>query len=327
MDLAMPGLKSFAASVPQRYPGETITPFTDAQRQGQQMALDASGFQADTAKTASDVFKQLPSQVAQGIPGLQPFIGQTQNYEQNPWAGLAQADPAMSSYIEAAQRPLYQQLTEQVLPNVRGGAITAGGFGGSRQGIAEGLSAGRTAQAAGDVGTKIAGDRYATNVGALQNRYATNVAADQARYATNVNAEQQRLELMQRAKQGDIQALTQLLALTPTVQQAQVQPAITTSGVGDVQQQQAQAELGGRIGAFNYDQLAPFLQSKELLSLLQGMPGGTSLSTGSVPPQPSAFNKALGGAASGASLGTALMPGIGTGIGAVGGSILPFLMG
>jgi hypothetical protein len=248
------------------------------------MALAAAGDQANTAKTASDVFQQLPSQVAQQIPGLQPFIGQTQNYETNPWAGLKSADPAMSSYIEAAQRPLYQNLTEQVLPNVRGGAVTAGGFGGSRQGIAEGLAAGKTAQAAGDVGATIAGQQYGTNVGALQNRYNTNISADQARYATNVGAEQNRLDLMQRAKQGDITALTQLLALTPTVQQSQVQPAITTSAVGDIQQQQNQAQLGSQIAGFNYDQLAPFLQSKELLSLLQGMPGGTTTNTGSVPP-------------------------------------------
>lgn len=324
MSLALPGVTNFAASVPQRYQGSTVSPFTTAQQTGQQMALDAAGQQAGTAKTATDVFSSLPSQIAQQVPGLQPFVGQTQNYETNPWAGLANADPAMASYIDAAQRPLYQNLTEQVLPNVRGGAVTAGGFGGSRQAIAEGLAAGKTAQAAGDVGAKIAGDQYATNVNALQNRYNTNTSADQARYATNVTAEQNRLDLMQRAKQGDITALTQLLALTPTVQQAQIQPALTTSGVGDVQQQQQQAELGSQIQGFNYDQLAPFLQSKEILSLLQGLPGGGVTSTGSVPPTNTGL-QALGSAATGATLGSALLPGLGTGIGAAGGALLPFL--
>lgn len=327
MDLAIPGVKQFAAQVPQRYPGDTVAGFTAPQIAGQEAATAAAGTQAGLAKTAADVFTQLPTQLAQGVPGLQPFVGQTQQYEKNPWEGLAQADPALQSYIDASTRPLYQNLTNTVLPNIRGGAITAGGFGGSRQGIAEGTAAGQTALAAGDTASKLAGSQYATNVGALQNRYATNVAADQARYATNVNAEQQRLDLMQRARAGDMQALTQLLALTPTVQQAQVAPALTLSGVGDVQQAQNQAELSGQIQGYNYDQLAPFLQSKEILSLLQGLPGGTTLSTGSVPPQPSALNRALGGAATGASLGSALMPGVGTGVGAVGGAILPFLMG
>ena len=95
------------------------------------------------------------------------------------------------------------------------------------------------------------------------------MSADQARYATNVSAEQNRLDLMQRAKQGDIQALTQLLSLTPTVQQAQVQPAITTSGVGDIQQQQQQAQIGANVAGYNYDQLAPFLQSQQILSLFR----------------------------------------------------------
>jgi hypothetical protein len=326
MNLAMPGLRSFAANVPQRYPGDTVAGFTPAQTTGQQMALDAAGAQSGIAKTAADVFTALPSQLAQSVPGLQPFVGQTQTYETNPFAGLPQADPALASYIDASTRPLYQQLTESVLPNVRGSAITAGGFGGSRQGIAEGLAAGRTAQAAGDTASKLAGSQYATNVGALQNRYATNIGAEQARYATNVQAEQNRLALMEQARRGDITALTQLLALTPTVQGAQVQPALTTSGVGDVQQSMDQARIQAALQGFNYDQLAPFLQSKELLSLIQGIPGGTTLATGSVPPQPSTLNRLLGGAATGAALGSAI-PGIGTGIGAVGGAVLPFLMG
>ena len=45
MNLAMPGLKSFAANVPQRYPGETVVPFTSAQEKGQQLALSAADAQ------------------------------------------------------------------------------------------------------------------------------------------------------------------------------------------------------------------------------------------------------------------------------------------
>ena len=52
MDLAIPGVKQFAATVPQRYPGTTVAPFTDAQTAGQNMALSAAGDQAATAKTA-----------------------------------------------------------------------------------------------------------------------------------------------------------------------------------------------------------------------------------------------------------------------------------
>jgi hypothetical protein len=122
-------------------------------------------------------------------------------------------------------------------------------------------------------------------------------------------------------------ALTQLLALTPTVQGAQLAPALTTSGVGETQQAQAQAQKAAEIAGYNYDQLAPFLQSQQILALLQGMPGGTTLSTGSVPPQPSALAKGLGGAFAGGSLGASVGGLPGAGIGAVGGAVLPFLMG
>ena len=85
-----------------------------------------------------------------------------------------------------------------------------------------------------------------------------------------------------------------------------------------------QAMLGQDVNAFNFDQMAPFLQSKEIMSLLQGLPGGTTTSTANTP-QANPWTQALGGAATGASLGTAIMPGIGTGVGAGAGALLPFL--
>src|SRR5690606_24487616 len=53
--------------------------------------------------------------------------------------------------FQASQDAMIQQVTrnlqENILPAVRGEAILSGGYGGSRQGIAEGLSVGRTSDA------------------------------------------------------------------------------------------------------------------------------------------------------------------------------------
>jgi hypothetical protein len=307
MNLAMPGVQQFAANVPQQYQGETVAGFTAPQAEAQRYLTEtAAPAQARVAGTAEGTYQTLANTLMPGanIPGFRGVA--------NPWEGLAQADPALQSYIEAAQRPTWQALTEQALPAIRGGAITAGGFGGSRQGIAEGLATGRAAQAAGDIATKMAGDRYATNVGALQ-----------ARYATNVQAEQARLELENRARQGDVNAQLQLLQLTPTVQGAQVAPALTTGAVGDVQQQMEQARINEAIQRSNYSQFAPFLQSKDILSLVQGLPGGSTVSTGNVP-QANPWLQALGGASAGTAIGSTFGP-AGAGVGALGGAALPFL--
>jgi hypothetical protein len=61
------------------------------------------------------------------------------------------------------------------------------------------------------------------------------------------------------------------------------------------------------------------------MSLLQGLPGGSTTSTSSGPTQPSGFTRALGGAAQGASLGSMIMPGIGTAAGGLLGGLFSFL--
>jgi hypothetical protein len=84
-----------------------------------------------------------------------------------------------------------------------------------------------------------------------------------------------------------------------------------------------QARLSEAQQAFNFEQYAPYLRSKDILSLVQGIPGGTTVSTANVP-RPSPWAQGLGGAMTGASLGSIFGP-IGTGAGALGGAVLPFL--
>lgn len=262
MNLAMPGVREFAAKVPERFQGSTVAGFDPSQVAGQEKALGAAGTQA---------------QLASGGAG-------TTGYWLSPDALDVQNNPTVRSSIDAATRPIFENLTRTALPAIRSSSQQTGNFGGSRQGIAEGLAIQGAESAAGDAGARIASDAYSQNV----------------------------------------KAQLQALGLLPQTQQAQLSDATTTSGVGDVRQGQAQRLLDEEVGNFNYDQTAPFLQSKEIISLLQGLPGGSTVTTGSVPQQ-NKLTGALGGAASGAALGSAIMPGIGTGIGAVGGALLPFL--
>jgi len=261
MNLAMPGVTQFAASVPQRYQGTTIAGFDPSQVAGQQGALQSAGTQTDLARSGA---------------------GTTLDWL-NPNALDITKQPGLQGNIEAATRPITQALTEQALPAIRSSAEQSGNFGSSRQGIAEGLASGRASQAIGDATSNIVSKAYGTNV----------------------------------------DAQLKALGLLPQTTQTQTAGDLTTSNVGDVRQAMSQAQLGEQVGNFNWDQLAPFLQSKDIMSLLTGLPGGSTTTTASGP-QKNMLTSSLGGAASGAALGSMFGP-IGTGVGAVGGSILPWL--
>jgi hypothetical protein len=77
------------------------------------------------------------------------------------------SNPYLAQYADAATKPLYQNLTEQVLPQIRGQAMGSGMFGSNRQGIAEGLATQRTAQAAGEVTSGIYNEAYGQNLDAM----------------------------------------------------------------------------------------------------------------------------------------------------------------
>ena len=262
MHLAMPGIRSFAANAPERYQGSQIAPFNQYQTMGQNSALDASYTQGDLANSGANATNFL--------------LGDIWKPESN---------PNLQGAIDAAVRPIQENLTRSTLPTIRGGAVAAGAFGGSRQGIAEGLASGEASQAIGDTASKVTQDLYKTN----------------------------------------IDAQLKALGLLPQTQQAQLAQATTQSGVGDVQQSMEQQLLNQKVGNFNWDQYAPFLQSRELVNLLMGLPGGGTTTTANGPMQ-NPLMMGLGGAMAGSSLGSALFPGMGGGWGAGIGALLPFLM-
>jgi hypothetical protein len=193
-------------------------------------------------------------------------------------------NPALQGAVDAAIRPITQQYQEVVRPALRDEFAGAGQqFGGSRRNLAEGSAAGKYMSQVGDTARTLVNDQYATN----------------------------------------INAQLKALGLLPQTMQAQAMPGQVTSAVGDVRQSLAQEMLNSQVAGYNYDQLAPFLQSKEIMSLLAGIPGGQTTSTASVPQANKAMSS-LGGAAAGASMGSMFGP-VGMGVGAVGGGLLPWL--
>lgn len=82
----------------------------------------------------------------------------------------AESNPYLQSAIGAATRPLIESFSESggALQGIRNGAQSAGGYGGSRQGIAEGIAAKGLINKTGDIASTMANQNYQQGLEAQQ---------------------------------------------------------------------------------------------------------------------------------------------------------------
>lgn len=259
-NLALPALTNFAQNPPGAFPGQTVAGFDPAQLAGQQSIVNAAqGGSTDIANAA--------------LQASQFFLG----------AGLdPNTNPFLQSAIGAAVRPIGENLTQNILPNIRGEAITSGQFGGSRQGIAEGLAASGASRAIGDTAGTLASQGF----------------------------------------QSALDAGIRALGLAPSTGALQFQPGGALSAVGAERQSQEQLGINAEIQRFMQEQLLPFLSAKDIAGIAFGIPNATVSTTGPTGGGISPIQGALGGAATGAALGSAIPgfgTGIGAALGGLGG--------
>lgn len=121
------------------YPGSQPVPFDYYSLAGQGSALQASDMAARNA-----------GQLAQGLNyGLTTAMDVNNN-------------PYLANTVNAAMGRIQNKYTDPngVLANIRGGAEAAGQYGGSRQGVAEGIAAREYSQALGDTAAQMYSDAY-----------------------------------------------------------------------------------------------------------------------------------------------------------------------
>ena len=256
--------EGFVNNPPEYYPGESIAPLTPLEQQAQQEALKqvAPGGSVDQTVT--------------GALNFQNFL---QGDALNP-----QNNQNLQGAIEAAQRPVTQNFTQSVLPNIRGEANLTNNFGSNRQGIAEGIASQAYLQSLSDISGKLSFEAY-------QN------ALDNATRAQFIAPELTRLGLTN----ADVMA-----------------------SIGGAQRAEEQARINEAIQRFNYQELSPFLAAQAASGLAFGFPGGPVTSETIGLTQGGGGNAtagALGGAASGAAIGSMLYPGVGTAVGALLGAL------
>lgn len=233
---------AFSTAPPQYYPGQVVAPLTAEQLAGQQALLDAAAGQGQQLATAT---------------------GNATNFILDPNNLNPDSNPYLQGAVEAGLRPIYQQLQEDILPQIGSSAITAGQYGGSRQGIAEGLAIGRTQTAAADA-----------SVGAYADAY-----------------------------QQGIKNMLLGVNSAPAAQQALLFPGQTQLAVGGQNQQQQQLENDAAKAQFDYEQNAERYDADAYASIVQKLAGMSSTTQQSgVGASTGGLVGALGGAATGAGI-------------------------
>jgi len=119
------------------YPGQTYADLDPLQMQGMFQGL----------------------QFANG-PGQSYINSALQSQQSMMNAADVQNNPHVQGMIDISNRSIADDFMQRINPAIEGGAVAAGQYGGSRQGIAQGLAAEGAAQAAGDASTRILNDAY-----------------------------------------------------------------------------------------------------------------------------------------------------------------------
>jgi hypothetical protein len=240
MQAATGNYMQFGASNPTMPTGDqAVAPFTPSQVAGQQQVLGSTGKMENVVGTAAGTNNLLSSGA---------FLDPASN-------------PVVQNAVKGATDPIFQNLAESTLPTMEANASTGAGgmsanFGGSKQGIEEGLATQGAQRAAGAAGANI-----------------MNTALGQG-----------------------LQATGQAIAQAPTTAGSLAIPGATTEAVGTEQQTQGQNVLNANNAASWFQQMLPLLKAQELTQGAAGLPGGSTTSTGSGTTDPGIFADLLGGA-------------------------------
>lgn len=217
LDLVMPKAENFINSPISMYPGSTVAGFSPLQLAGQNASVNAAGT----------------------IAGQSANANAAQNFLMGPVL-FPQSNPALAAATDAAIRPLVSNYNEVIRPGIRSDAIMAGGYGGSRQGVAEGIAAKGLTNKIGDVSATMHSDAYGKG----------------------------------------LNAMTSALQMSPALAQLSLMPGTVLDAVGASQRSLEQARLSEDATRYIQQQIMPFLQAQEVAALAYGMPGGSTVTTG-----------------------------------------------
>jgi hypothetical protein len=167
-------------------------------------------------------------------------------------------NPVVQNAVKGATDPIFQDLSQRTLPQQQatGAAGSGVNFGGSREGIQEGLDVQGAQRTAGNVAAGI-----------------ENTALGQG-----------------------LQATGQAIGQAPATAASLAIPGATAEAVGGQQQTQNQNVLNANNAASWFQQMLPLLKAQMLTQGAQGLPGGSSTAVGQGTTDPGLFANLVGGA-------------------------------
>lgn len=243
----IPIAKNYLAKPPTMYPGSGIAPFNPMQQQAQQMTVDAANGMMGTTGQTNNRYNQLYNNM---------------NFLSSGDVLKPGSNPALQGAIDAASRSTIDNFQNNIMPQITAGGIDSGGFGGTRQGIGEGLAARSATQAVGDIASSMANTNYQAGLGAMV--------------------------------QGQGQQAN-LLGNQSNILQQQLLPAQLKESVGAQQGAMQQALLSEKVQKYVNQQMIPFSAAQDVAAMAFGMPGGTTNSTSTQPGNPMVGMQAAGG--------------------------------
>ena len=95
-----------------------------------------------------------------GANGMIPGMQNTYDFLTNPGLLNPNSNPYLASSVSAAVAPMTQNFKDTVMPSINSGAESAGVFGGSRQGVAQGLAANTLEQDIGNTSSTMYSNAY-----------------------------------------------------------------------------------------------------------------------------------------------------------------------
>ena len=255
-----------ANNLAQPYRGNTVAGLDPLQTQ-------MIGLTGQNVGATNPAFQQAGQRAGQ-VAGYTP-----QNFLSGPGIG-AYMNPYLQNVEQAALGNL-DQAYKQTLNTIGDRAINARAFGGSRQGVAEGVAASETARQMGDLSAQIRAQGYGQAAGMMQ--------SDMDRALQG-----QQLNLQAAGMQGD---------LANAGQNAYLQSIQAAMSAGQINQAQAQALLDQAENQYNAMRNVPLEQLNIKLAALGGTQVPTSSTqTSRTPTSGNFLTGALGGAALGGSL-------------------------
>ncbi len=240
------------------YPGSTVAGFSPQQQAAQfattNRALQGSPLlgsaQAQNLMTMGGGYMQSPT--IQGDYFKTPTIsGQYLNPQTNPW---------LSKTFEMSAKDVTDKYQQGIFPQIKSAAMGTGAYGGSRQGVAEGIASGKFAEELSDLATKIYGPAYEAERQRQEAAYGMERGFQEGAYG---------------AERGYQQAAMQF---APTLAEADYADISKMAAVGEEQQSMQQALIDDAIKRWEFSQLEPWQRLGMYSNLITGDVGGITTS-------------------------------------------------